>query len=351
MNKKTKENSIIVPIENEIVSDQTLSINDQDIIEAEVINEEEWDENDNHPNFIESNTQAITLEELTTKNIIPTFSDNSLTISHQNFIGAVTKVAEQVFGELKPVECRVSHPIIGRIPSAQHKKANELREDEKTIFYQRMAFVAHVKNLTRTINGQTVHLVVGGVRGYNEDKLYNRASSMKFKIFVGWQVRVCSNLCLTCDGFSGTIECMTEADIMQKSLELFSSFNPNKENTLRLLENLYSTTISEELFCKIIGRMRLYQNLPIEEQKKLPLLTIGDQAVNAMVKNYVTNQNFGKNTGEVTCWNLLQFANEAVKSSYIDKWLERNQNCTDFAIGIQKAINGEDTEGYSWFLN
>lgn len=351
MNKKTKENSIIEPIENEIVSDQTLSINDQDIIEAEVINEEEWDENDNHPNFIESNTQAITLEELTTKNIIPTFSDNSLTISHQNFIGAVTKVAEQVFGELKPVECRVSHPIIGRIPSAQHKKANELREDEKTIFYQRMAFVAHVKNLTRTINGQTVHLVVGGVRGYNEDKLYNRASSMKFKIFVGWQVRVCSNLCLTCDGFSGTIECMTEADIMQKSLELFSSFNPNKENTLRLLENLYSTTISEELFCKIIGRMRLYQNLPIEEQKKLPLLTIGDQAVNAMVKNYVTNQNFGKNTGEVTCWNLLQFANEAVKSSYIDKWLERNQNCTDFAIGIQKAINGEDTEGYSWFLN
>lgn len=351
MNKKTKENSIIVPIENEIVSDQTLSINDQDIIEAEVINEEEWDENDNHPNFIESNTQAITLEELTTKNIIPTFSDNSLTISHQNFIGAVTKVAEQIFGEMTVPELRVSHPIIGRIPSAQHKKASELTDEEKTVFYQRMAFCTHVKNLTKVINGQTVHLCIGGVRAYNEDKLYNRASAMKFKIFVGWQVRVCSNLCLTCDGFSGTIECMTEADIMQKSLELFSSFNPNKENTLRLLENLYSTTISEELFCKIIGRMRLYQNLPIEEQKKLPLLTIGDQAVNAMVKNYVTNQNFGKNTGEVTCWNLLQFANEAVKSSYIDKWLERNQNCTDFAIGIQKAINGEDTEGYSWFLN
>lgn len=351
MNKKTKENSIIVPIENEIVSDQTLSINDHDIVEAEVINEEEWDENDNHPNFIESNTQAITLEELTTKNIIPTFSDNSLTISHQNFIGAVTKVAEQIFGEMTVPELRVSHPIIGRIPSAQHKKASELTDEEKTVFYQRMAFCTHVKNLTKTINGQTVHLCIGGVRAYNEDKLYTRASAMKFKIFVGWQVRVCSNLCLTCDGFSGTIECMTEADIMQKSLELFSSFNPNKENTLRLLENLYSTTISEELFCKIIGRMRLYQNLPIEEQKKLPLLTIGDQAVNAMVKNYVTNQNFGKNTGEVTCWNLLQFANEAVKSSYIDKWLERNQNCTDFAIGIQKAINGEDTEGYSWFLN
>ena len=347
-----KEKSIVmVPTAGTITSDKTLSINDHDIVEAEVINEEDWD-NFNHPNFIESNTSAITVEELTTKNIIPTFGDNTLTISHQSFIGAVTKVAEQVFGELKPpVECRVSHPIIGRIPSAQHKKANELREDEKTIFYQRMAFVAHVKNLTRTINGQTVHLVVGGVRGYNEDKLYNRASAMKFRIFVGWQVRVCSNLCLTCDGYSGIIDCMTEADIMQKSFELFNSFNPNKENTLQLLENLHSTQISEEQFCKIIGRMRLYQYLPNNEQKQLPLLTIGDQAVNAMVKNYVMNPNFGKKTGEITCWNLLQFANEAVKASYIDSWLDRNKNCTDFAIGIQKALEGNDTEGYSWFLN
>lgn len=348
---KEKESIVMVPTVGVITSDQTLSINDPDIVEAEVISEEDLD-NYNHPNFIESNTQAITLEDLTTRNIIPTFGDNTLTISHQNFIGAVTKVAEQVFGDLKPVECRVSHPIIGRIPAAQHKKASELTDEEKTVFYQRMAWVAHVKNLTRSINGQTVHLVVGGVRAYNEDKLYNRASAMKFKIFVGWQVRVCSNLCLTCDGYSGTIDCMTEADIMQKSLELFNSFNPNKENNLLLLENLHTTKISEELFCKIIGRLKLYQNLPYKEQKQLPSLIFGDNVVNAMAKNYVSNPNFGKKSGEeITCWNLLQLANEAVKSSYIDAWLDRNKNCTDFAIGIQKAINGTDTEGYDWFLN
>ena len=84
-----------------------------------------------HPNFIESNTSGITLEELTEKNVIPTFCDNSLTISHQNFIGAVTEAAGQIFGEMTPVECRVSHPIIGRVPSAQHKKASELREERK----------------------------------------------------------------------------------------------------------------------------------------------------------------------------------------------------------------------------
>ena len=347
---KKETTTVVSPIVGEITSENTLGINDKDIIEAEVIEEEEW--GDNHPNFIESNTQAITLEELTTKNIIPTFCDNTLTISHQNFIGSVIGVAKKVFGELTTPELRVSHPIIGRVPSAQHKKASELRDDEKTTFYQRMAFCAHVKNLTRTINGETVHLCIGGVRAYNEDKLYNRQSTMRFKIFVGWQVRVCSNLMLTCDGNSGTIDCMTEADIMQKSLELFNGFNPHKEDTLRLLENLSSTTISEEQFCQIIGRMRLYQFLPLAEQKQLPPLTIGDQAVNAMVKNYISNPNFGKKEGEeFTAWNLMQLANEAVKQSYIDKWLDRNQNCTDFSIGIQKALNGEDTEGYSWFLN
>jgi len=349
-NKKQKETEI-KPIEAEIMSENTLGIDSPEVIEAEVINVEE-EQGDNHPNFIESNTQAITLAELTDNNVIPTFCDNSLTISHQNFIGAVTTMAEKVFGELTPVECRVSHPIIGRIPSAQHKKASELTDDEKTVFYQRMAFVCHVKNLTRSINSQLVHLCIGGVRAYSEDKLYNRQSPQKFKIFVGWQVRVCSNLMLTCDGNSGTIECLTEADIMQKAFELFESFNPNKENTLQLLENLQSTRISEELFCKIIGRLRLYQFLPVSEQKQLPALNLGDQAINAMVRGYVTNPNFGKKEGEdITTWNLLQLSTEAAKSAYIDRFIDRNQNCTDFAIGIQKAINGNDTEGYSWFLH
>ena len=98
--------------------------------------------------------------------------------------------------------------------------------------------------------------------------------------------------------------------------------------------------------------MRLYQFLPVNEQRELPSLTIGDSACNAMVKGYVSNPNFGKKDGEpFTAWNLMQLGNEAVKQAYIDRWLDRNQNCTDFAIGIQKALNGEDTEGYSWFLN
>lgn len=345
----TNNTPTVIPVQGKVVSTTTLGLDDSEIIEPEVINPEDF--GDNHPVFIESNTSAISLDELTNHNIIPTFCDNTLTLSHQAFINSVSRIAEQIFGELTPIECRVSHPIIGRIPSAQHKSASELLDHEKTVFYQRLAWCCNVKDLTRTINGQDIHLCIGGVRAYNEDKLYNRPTPMKFHIFVGWQVRVCSNLMLTCDGNSGTIECMTEADIMQKSFELFTAFNPHKEETLRLLENLQSTEISETQFCTIIGRMRLYQFLPTIEQKQLPSLTIGDQAVNAMVKNYVSDPNFSKKDGEpYTLWNLLQNANEAVKQAYIDRWLDRNQNCTDFVLGIQDAMNGNVQSSYNWFL-
>lgn len=306
-----------------------------------------------HPNFIESNTQEITLGEIADKCIVPTFSDNSLTISHQDFCMATYKAAEEIFGQLTPIECRVSHPINGRIPSALNKKASELTDNEKTIYYQRLAWIAKVSSCTRNIDGQEIHLTIGGVRAYSEDKLYNRPSALKFKIFVGWQVSVCSNLMLQTDGFSGTIDCMTSADINQKALELFSRFNPEKDNNLNDLAQLQDTRLTEDQFCHIIGRMRLYQALPVAQQRTLPQFTIGDQAVNAAIREYVTNPNFGKkgNDDTISTFDLMQLMNEAVKSSYIDRWLERNANCTEFATGIRNALRHEDTEGYDWFLS
>jgi hypothetical protein len=306
-----------------------------------------------HPNFIESNTQAITIEELATKCIVPTFGDNSLTISHQNAIAAVYKAAEDVFGELTPPECRVSHAINGRVASALHKPAKDLTDEEKTIFYQRLAFVAHVKSFTHTIAGHSVALTIGMCRAYNEDRLHSpRKSPAKLKVFCGVSVRVCCNLCVTCNGNSGTVECLTEADVYQKAYQLFRRFDPEKEDTLRLIENLNNTRVSESQFCYIIGRLRLYQALPTEVRKTLPMIDIGDQAVNAAVRGFVSNPNFGLKEGEgsITTFSMLQLFNEAIKQAQIDKWLDRNQNCTDFLLGIQRALLGTDTEGYDWFL-
>jgi len=309
-------------------------------------------EEDNHPNFIESNTQAITLDELENNCVVPTFSDNTLTISHQNFIRTVQAAANTVFGEITNFEARVSHPINGRTPEALYKRKEDLEPSDTTLFYQRIAWLCKVDSFTKEINGQTVHLVIGGVRCYNEDKLYSRHATEKFKIFCGYQVRVCSNLMLTCDGNSGTVECLTEADIYQKALLLFKDFNQKKDEQLKMLEELNNTRLSEQQFVNIIGRLRLYEALDNSQKKDLPAILFGDQAANAAVRNFIENPNFGRgNDDTISCWQLMQLFNEAVKSSYIDKWLERNQNATDFAIGIQKALSG-DLSGlaYRWFL-
>ena len=347
--KTTKQNEAMTvePIEATVLSPLVIPADD---VEETVILEESTEAPESH--FIESNTQPITLEELSEKSIVPTFADGTLTTSHQSFIECVMEAGKTVFGELTPVDIRVSNPINGRVPSALHLKANELTDRDKTLYYQRMAFVSHVVGLTRSVNGQTVHLCIGGVRAYNEDKLYSRPCPTKYRIFCSWTVKVCTNLMVQA-GYIGNLECMSTADIKEKALELFSSFDPVKEDNLRTLEALGNTSITEEQFCKVIGRLRLYQALPntTKAELGLPNILLGDQAVNAAVRGYVENPNFKKEDGiDLSLWRMLQLFNEACKASYIDKWLERNQNCTDLIIGLEKALNGESQE-YAWFLS
>lgn len=90
------------------------------IEDAVIVSEEEQKE---HPNFIESNTSGITLEELERNCIVPSFGDNQLTISHQKFIHQVEDAAKVYFtGEnFGNTEIRVSHKILGRVPGALTK--------------------------------------------------------------------------------------------------------------------------------------------------------------------------------------------------------------------------------------
>ena len=63
--ENTMKEMTIVPITGQVISETTMGL------DVPYIDAEEVFDNENHPNFIESNTQAITLEELTSKNIIP----------------------------------------------------------------------------------------------------------------------------------------------------------------------------------------------------------------------------------------------------------------------------------------
>jgi len=124
--------------------------------------------------FIEANTQEVTLQHLQQDCIIPSFASMEETISHQ----------------FDMPEIRISHPINGRIPSALGKKASELTDEEKTLFYQRMCFCFEIPSIVHDEYGNRLALSIGGVRTYNEINLYSKKSVERFKIFIGFRNRV-----------------------------------------------------------------------------------------------------------------------------------------------------------------
>lgn len=319
----------------------TFHANAEDVEFEEVVAKKQ-----NH--FIESNTQEISFEELCKGSIIPNFASNEETISHQAFITAVADAAKDFFkdAEFSDLEIRVSHPIKGRTRDAIGLKASELREDQKTIFYERMAFCVEIPSITTNVNGNTLALSIGGVRSYSETRLNSRKSPERFRIFIGFRNRVCTNLCISTDGFLEKLEVMSVGDIYLAALKLFSRYNADRD--IQLFNYMNNIIINESQFCQIIGRMRLYMALPCAEQKKLPQLLLGDSQINAATRAYISDENFKNQGSVITGWQMMNLLNGAAKSSYIDNFLERDVNATNFAFGIARALQGDPA--YSWFL-
>ena len=75
-------------------------------------------------NFIEANTEPVSLQHLQNDCIIPVFRDNEKTVSHYEFVDAIDFCTQQFFkgSQVLEPEIRVSHQINGRIPQALHKK-------------------------------------------------------------------------------------------------------------------------------------------------------------------------------------------------------------------------------------
>ena len=300
-------------------------------------------------NFLEANTNAITLEELAEQCVVPTWANQELTISHQDFIQTVHDAACNIFaGEtVNTPEIRVSHIVRGRIPSALGKRSSELLESEKTQFYQRLAFAFTIPSIHECIEGQRLELCIGGVRNYSDLNLYRANRGMeKFTIFIGWRVNVCSNQVLTGEGVSLSLEVMSVHDLYKGVLELFSKFNMDRD--IELLQTLTQTRLTESQFAQIVGRMRLYQALPSYLQRRVPKLLITDSQINNVCRDYYNNPNFGAKDSTISMFDFHNLLTEANKSSYIDSYVQRGINATEVTVGICKALQG-DSE-YSWFL-
>jgi len=300
-------------------------------------------------NFMGANTQAIDGEELFHQCIIPSFAkDNESTISHTEFLEVVHQAASSIFSNeqiLSPA-IRVSHPIKGRIPEAMGKPAKELLEHEKTLYYERMAFIFEIPTISETVSNNQLSLTVGGVRAYNLENLYSKKSEERFKIFIGFQNKVCTNLCISTDGFLSSLKVRTTAELLDTALQLFASYKADKQ--LLQLSALDNYAISEKQFAHLVGKARMYQFLSPPEKKKINPVPINDSQISTVVKDYYADEAFCKNeNGDIDLWKLYNLFTGANKSSYIDTFLEREVGCLNFVETLFSVIQGNNE---NWYL-
>ena len=301
--------------------------------------------------FITANTKSVSLSHLQKDCIIPVFSkDNEKTIAHQEFIEVVQDSVGKAFSHhtIDVPEVRISHQIKGRTPSAIHKSAKDLLEHEKTIYYERMAFIIRVPSITETINGNKLALTVGGVRSYNKENLYSKKSVEKFQIFIGFQNMVCCNLCISTDGMQSEMRVGSVNELAVKVQESIANYDAQKY--LKEMLALTDYSLTERQFALLIGKSKLYNYLPKNEKIQIPQLLLNDGQVSTIAKDYYQDERFCKNEdGNINLWNVYNLFTSANKSSYIDTFSDRNVNAFEFTNGLKNTLNGDSN--YSWFLS
>lgn len=301
--------------------------------------------------FIEANTIECSLEEMQDQHIIPVFiKDNEPVISHTDFINTSMEAVQDIFNGqviLKPT-IRLSHPVKGRVPDAKNKPAIELLEHEKTLYYERMAFVIEIPSVFDEIDGNRLSLTVGGVKALNQDNLYNKKGADEhFKIFIGFKNTVCTNLCVWTDGYMDDLKVNSPGQLKGCIKTLFANYNANFH--LHSLKQLSENSLTEIQFAQLIGKCRMYPHLPKEIQNQIQPLQLGENQIGTVVRDYYKDDSFCKQEDEnINLWRLYNLFTGANKSSYIDSFLDRSVNAFNFVDQLRIALKNNTT---SWFLN
>lgn len=299
-------------------------------------------------NFIEANTTKVSLSHLKEECIIPVFAkDNETTISHYDFITSTLNVVRSIVGENTELllDIRVSHVIKGRIPSAIGKPAKDLLDFEKTLYYERMAFTIEIPSIYHIVNGNKICLCIGGVRAYNQENLHAKKSLEKFKVFIGYQNKVCTNLCISTDGLKADLRVSTTSELEQKIYELCKSYD--RETHLQEMDDFQHLTLNETQFAHLIGKMKMYSFQDRNSKDLLFPILLTDSQINTVVKDYHSDPDFCKQSnGDINMWKFYNLLTEANKSTYIDSNLERNSNAYEF---VKHLVNRKKRGERDWY--
>lgn len=301
--------------------------------------------------FIQANTEGSSLEEIRSNHVIPVFiKDNEPVISHGDFIEATIDVIQEIYsGEtiLKP-SVRISHPIKGRIPEAKDKPAKDLLEHEKTLYYERMAFIIEIPTIQDEIDGSTLSLTIGGVKAYNLDNLYSKKGADEhFKAFIGFKNSVCTNLCVWTDGYMSDLKVRSLGQLKGCIRSLVENYNASFH--MHSLRKLTEHSLTEHQFAHLVGRCRMYNHLPNDMKNNITPMLLSDTQLGAVVKDYYRDNSFCKDDdGNINLWRLYNLFTGSNKSSYIDTFIDRSVNSFRFVEDIRMALERKDS---NWFLN
>lgn len=301
-------------------------------------------------NFIEANTEPVSLQHLQNDCIIPVFRDNEKTVSHYEFVDAIDFCTQQFFkgSQVLEPEIRVSHQINGRIPQALHKKVSELEEHEKTRYYERMMFCIEVPSITEIVHGNRLNLTIGGVRALNHESLFSKKSIEKFKVFIGFQNLVCTNLLVSTDGAALEIRVSSLDDLVRKVFELFENYNMKKQ--LQSMQDFGRYNLTEHQFAQLVGKARLYPYLSPAMKKEIPQLIYNDGQLNTVCRDYYLDKSFCRSdNGDIDLWRLYGLLTGSNKSSYIDGFLDKSLNAYTFTESLVEAF--DNTNSKNWFLS
>jgi hypothetical protein len=300
--------------------------------------------------FIEANTTPITRDELEYKHIIPVFGkDNEPTISHQEFIETVVECTELAIPSINIGECEIrgSHPIKGRVAEARHKVSKELLEHEKTLYFERMMFCINIPSITETIGDERLSLTVGGVKCYSQDNLYSsKGSKEHFKVFIGFKVEVCSNLCVWTDGSLKVLAVRTLEELQSEVYKMASLFS--SDQMLSRFENWTNLSLSESQFAHFLGKSRLYPYTSKTIQRDVPELTITDHQISTCAKGFFQDSDFSSSDQSLSLWNAYNLMTRSNKSSYINSFLERGVSAGRIVSELESDLIGKSS---SWYLN
>ena len=128
--------------------------------------------------------------------------------------------------------------------------------------------------------------------------------------------------------------------------ELISGYRTDQQ--LQALSHLTDYYLTESQFAQLIGRCRLYHFLPLADKKGIPPLLLGDQQFSTIARDYYRDPSFCRQEdGSISLWKLYKLLTGAVKSSYIDTFLDRNVNAFELTGNLLQSVRSGPA---SWFL-